>query len=203
LTVWVLIGKSHECSDVVLLEVVCREELEGVIELTISKSAVYVIICFLEQLDEGSLESRDESWGLDADLLRLGLLLLEVLHLCDVKLGNERVDWVSFLVDRSGVLELSSQMQLLLDFMFVLKHSIDPRLEHVSSHRVVQLVLERLVLKVELDLVLISIHLDDVKEDLDSSLGDGLLLGWLGELHGVLKDISVLLVKEDLVDIDL
>lgn len=114
----------------------------------------------LEHLSEGPLKGAHKARGLHVDLLRLAHLLLEIFHLHDVKLGDKGVNDLALLVNCAGVLELSTQMQLTLDLELVLKHAIDPLLEHVSSHGIVELVTERLVLKIEFNSCLPSGHLD-------------------------------------------
>jgi len=60
----------------------------------------------------------------------LGLLdfLAKVLDLHNVVLGDERIDLLSLLVDKSGVFELSAQVQLQFNLEFVLEDSVDPLL---------------------------------------------------------------------------
>ena len=48
---------------------------------------------------------------------------------------------------------------------------------------------ERLILKVKLNLIVVwGISLDDVEENFNGSLGDGLVLRWLREFHVVPTD---------------
>ena len=107
------------------------------------------------------------------------------------------------LVSLSGVFELSSQMELLLDLMLVLEDSADPLLEHVSSHGVVKLMLERLRFKIEFDVIVSIIVLDDVESDTDSSVWDGLGLSREGKLNLVLQDVGVGAKSRDLLSVDL
>lgn len=114
----------------------------------------------LKHLCKGPLKGAHKARGLHVDLLRLADLLAEIFHLHNVKLGDKRINDLALLVDCAGVLELSAQMQLTLDLELVLKNPIDPFLEHVGSHGVIELVTERLILKIEFDSCLPSGHLD-------------------------------------------
>jgi hypothetical protein len=114
----------------------------------------------LKHLREGPLKGAHKARGLHVDLLRLADLLVEIFHLHNVKLGDKRINDLALLVHCAGVLELSTQMQLTLDLELVFKYSVDPFFEHVSSHGVVELVTERLILKIEFNSCLPSGHLD-------------------------------------------
>lgn len=97
-------------------------------------------------------------------------------------------------------------MQLEFDLEFVLKHSVDPLLEHVFAHRVVELVFERFVFKIKLHLVtavlsVFVLQLNQVEVDLDSAFRDGLGLQRLRELDLVLQHIVNLLAEKHLVDV--
>ena len=137
----------------------------------------------LEHLSEGPLKGAHKARGLHVDLLRLAHLLVEIFHLHDVKLGDEGVNDLALLVYCAGVLELSTQMELTLDLELVLKNAVDPLLEHVGSHGVVELVAERLVLEIEFNSCLPSGHLDQGKENLNRPFWDGLQWVWLAEFH--------------------
>ena len=76
-------------------------------------------------------------------------------------------------------------------------------LEHVLTHRAIHAVLERLVLKIELNVVIIgAVAHCNIKEDFDSSFGDWSQLIWLTKFNVVLQHIAVFGSKEDLVDVD-
>ena len=114
----------------------------------------------LKHLCKGPLKGAHKARGLHVDLLRLADLLAEIFHLHNVKLGDKRINDLALLIDCTSVLKLSTQMQLTLDLELVLKYSVDPLLEHVSSHGVVELMTERLILKIEFNSCLPSGHLD-------------------------------------------
>ena len=108
------------------MEIIGGQQLESVVELSVSQLSAPSLVCLLKQLDQGPIKRFDEPRRLHVDLLRLGGLLGQVFDLHDVELGDEGVLWVSFLVDVSCVLELSAEVELLLDFVLVLQNSIDP-----------------------------------------------------------------------------
>ena len=57
-------------------------------------------------------------------------------------------------------------------------------LEHVFSHSAIHAVLERLILKVKLNIVLIFVSVNGyVEEDFDSTFRNRSELVWLAELH--------------------
>ena len=122
---------------------------------------------------------------------------MEVLGLHNIELGDERINRLILFVDISCVFELCSEMQKLLDLMFVFKNAVNPALdkrEHSKviirngktylelrlTHSAIEAVLERLVLEVEFNLVLIRAISDgDIEIDLDSSFGNGSKFVWL------------------------
>ena len=62
------------------------------------------------------------------------VLLGQVGGLHDVELGDEWVDWMTLLINETGVLEVCSKMELLLDLVLVLEDSIDPALSKQESN---------------------------------------------------------------------
>ena len=76
-------------------------------------------------------------------------------------------------------------------------------LEHVFTHRAIHAVLERLVLKIELNVVIIgAVTHCDIKENFDCTFGDWSQLIWLTKFNVVLQHIAVFSSEEDLVDVD-
>ena len=76
-------------------------------------------------------------------------------------------------------------------------------LEHVLTHRAIHAVLERLVLKIEFNVVIIgAVTHRDVKKDFDCTFGDRSQLIWFTEFNVVLQHITVLGSEKDLVDVD-
>jgi len=114
----------------------------------------------LKHFSEGPLKGAHKARRLHVDLLRLAHLLVEIFHLHDVKLGDKGVNDLALLVYCAGILKLSTQMQLTLDLELVLEYTVDPLLEHVSSHGVVELMAERLVLEIKFNSCFTSGHFD-------------------------------------------
>ena len=159
---------------------------------------------------------------------------MEVLGLHNIELGDERINRLILFVDISCVFELCSEMQKLLDLMFVFKNAVNPALdkrEHSKviirngktylelrlTHSAIEAVLERLVLEVEFNIILIgAVPNRDIEVHLDGALGDGPQLVRLTELYVVpnetdlgvssgggylLEHVAVFLTKEHLVDV--
>ena len=61
------------------------------------------------------MKGLNETWGLNVYLLRFFPLLPQVLDFLDVKGGDEWVDSLAVLIDKPGVLKLTTKMQLLLN----------------------------------------------------------------------------------------
>lgn len=75
-------------------------------------------------------------------------------------------------------------MQLLLNLMLILEHTIDPALEHIFTHGTIHTVLETLVLEIELDVIFaLLVSYRDIKENFHGTFGDGSKFVWLGELY--------------------
>ena len=165
---------------------------------------------------------------------------MEVLGLHDVELGDEGINRLILFVHITRVFKFSSEMQKLLDLVFVFKNAVDPALQDKSkdgdvrvnekkiiaktylelgfTHGAIETVLERLVLEVEFDIILIGAVTNcDIEVHLDGALWDGPQLVGLAELHVIpdqtkhrvsdreeylLEHVAVFLTKEHLVDID-
>lgn len=118
---------------------------------------------------------------MNVDFLRFLNVLTQVLNLHDVVLGNEGVNLLTLLVNKTGVLKLSSQMKLKLNLELILKHAVNPLLKHVLAHRVVKLMLQTFIFKIEFDLVTavitaITLQLDQVEVDFHGAFWDWLCL---------------------------
>lgn len=147
----------------------------------------------LKHLSERPLQGADEAGRFNVDLLRLANLLAEVLHFHDIELWDERVDYLTLLVNCTSIFKLSTKMQLTLDLKLVLKHSVDPfllkdeynkaYLKHVGSHGVVELMTKRLVFKIEFHCSFTCGHLNQSEENLNRSFRDGLQRVRLAELY--------------------
>ena len=85
-------------------------------------------ISLSEEKGQGTLKCLDESRGLHIDFLRLVQFLAQVLGLHYVEFGDERINWLTLFIDITSVLKLSSQVQLLLNLVLVLKNSVNPTL---------------------------------------------------------------------------
>ena len=76
-------------------------------------------------------------------------------------------------------------------------------LEHILTHRAIHAVLERLILEIELNIVIVrAVAHSYIKEDLDCAFGDRPQFVWLTELNVVLEHVAILCTKENLVDVD-
>lgn len=124
----VLISEGEEHTDVVLAKVISRKQLKGLIELHVGELTAASHISLRKEESESALERLDKAGRLDVNLLRLVQLLVEVLCLHDIELGNEGVNWLTLLIDITGVFELSSKMQKLLNLVLVLKNTVNPAL---------------------------------------------------------------------------
>ena len=94
----------------------------------ITEFTSFVSVSFIQDGNESTLKSQNESRGLNVDLLGLLDVLAEVLDLHDVVLGDKGVNLLSLFVDETSVFELSSQVQLQLNLKFVFEDSVDPLL---------------------------------------------------------------------------
>ena len=101
------------------------------------------------------------------------------------------------------MLEFGTQMKLSLDFKLLLEHVVNPLLIHVRSHGVAWSMLERLIFKVELNLMLAIFSFDNIKVNFDSSLWNRFVVLWLTEFNLVTEDVTNLVKVEYLVDINL
>ena len=65
-------------------------------------------------------------------------------------------------------------------------------LEHILTHRAIHAVLERLILEIELNIVIVgAVAHRDIEEDLDGAFRDRSQLVWLAELNVVpVKNIN-------------
>lgn len=131
---------------------------ERIIKLLIAQLAGLLTICFIENRNQSSFECFDESWRLDIDFLAFFDVFRQVLDLHDIVFWHERINFLSFHVDETGVFKLSAEMELQFNFEFVFKHTVNPSFEHVIAHSAVQFMFERLVFKIEFNFVTVLLN---------------------------------------------
>ena len=102
--------------------------LEGIVKLLVAQLTTVVHVSLFKDGNQSSLKRFDESGRLHINLLTLLDIFGQVLNLHDVVSGHEWINFLSFHIDETSVLEFSAQMQLQLNLKFVLQHAINPLL---------------------------------------------------------------------------